>query len=135
LGRSVTRARVLSFHIDSHELVGLSEALDGVAAMFADQSDFRGLVCLTHDGVRKEVMVITLWDGEGLEATQEGSDEARERIASTTDLGVGSKVYEVLRLVPGTFSLVSVFSEDSDILGFSSRGPPHRPVGKRAAGL
>jgi len=131
----VTRARVLSFHIDSHELVGLSEALDGVAAMFADQSDFGGLLCLTHDGVRKEIMVITLWDGEGLKATQEGSDEARRRIASTTDLGVSSRAYEVLRLVPGSFSLVGVFAEDSHILGYWSRSPPHRPVGERAAGL
>jgi len=131
----MTRARVLSFHIDSDELVGLSEALDGVAAMFADQSDFRGLVCLTRDSVRKEIMVITLWDGEGLEATQEGSDEARRRIASTTDLGVSSRSYEVLRLVPGSFSLVSVFSGDSDILGHWSRSPPLPPVGRGAAGL
>jgi len=125
----VTRARVLTFHIDSDELVGLSEALDGVTDMFAHLLDFRGLLCLAHDGVRKEIVVITLWDGEGLEATQDGSERARRRIASTTDLGVSSKRYEVLRLVPGSLTLEGAFGDDSDILGCWSRSPPARLVG------
>ena len=125
----MTRARVLTFHIDSDELSALSQALDGVADMFAHHLDFRGLVCLVHDGFRKEIMVITLWDGEGLEATQEGSEIARQRIASTTDLGVSSRFYEVLRLVPGSLTLDRVFGEDSDILGYWSQSPQARPVG------
>jgi len=65
----MSRARVHTFHIDSNEVLGLTEALDGVADMFAHRSDFRGLLCLTHDSVRKEIVVITLWDGEGPEET------------------------------------------------------------------
>jgi len=125
----MTRARVLTFHIDSDEMPGLSEALDGVADMFAHHLDFRGLLCLAHDGIRNEIVVITLWDGDGLEATQEGSEIARQRIASTTDLGVSSRSYEILRLIPGTLTLDRALGEDSDILGYWSRSPQARPVG------
>ena len=107
----MTRARVLSFHIDGDEHPGLVEALDGVAEMFADRSDFRGLLCLEHDSARNEIMVITLWDGEGLDDTQNGSEVARQRIAATTDLGVSSKCYEVLRMVPGSSGLENVLAE------------------------
>jgi len=41
----MTRARVLSFHMDDDDRPGLVRALDGVAEMFATQSDFLGLVC------------------------------------------------------------------------------------------
>ena len=112
----MTKARVHTFHIDGDEILGLTEALDGVADMFAHRSDFRGLLCLTHDSFRKEIVVITLWDGEGLEETQEGSEIARQRIAATTDLGVSTKCYEVLRSVPGTFSLERVLGDESDIV-------------------
>ena len=111
--RVVTRARVLTFHIDADDLPGLTEALDGVEEMFADQADFVGLLCLEHDSTRNEIMVITLWDGEGLEATQDGSEVARQRIAATTDLGVSSKCYDVLRLVRGPSSLESILVPSS----------------------
>ena len=120
----MTRARVQTFHIDSHEVLDLFEALDGVAEMFAHHADFGGLVCLTRDSVRKEIIVITLWEGEGLDVTQKGSELARERIAATTDLGVSTKCYEVLRLVPGE----SVLGDDSDILGQWARSGPRRPA-------
>jgi hypothetical protein len=107
----VTSARVLTFHIDGDERPGLSDALDGVTELFAGQSDFRGLVCLEHDSTRNEIMVITLWDGEGMRETQEGSELARRRIAATTDLGVSSKCYHVLRIVPGTAALEDVLAE------------------------
>jgi len=98
----------MTFHIDVDELPELFEALDSVGDQFAGHPDFRGLVCLEHDGLRKEIVVITLWDGEGLEATQAVSDMGRERIAATTDLGVTSRCYDVLRLVPGTAERVLV---------------------------
>ena len=94
----MTRARVLSFHMDDNNRPGLVQALDGVAEMFAHQSDFRGLVCLEQDGARNEVLVMTFWEGTGLEDSQAGSEVARQQIASTTDLGVSSKSYDVLRM-------------------------------------
>jgi len=56
-------------------------------------------------------------------------------IASTTHLGVSSRSYEVLCLVSRPLTLAGVFAEDSDILGYWSGSPPHRPVGKGAAGV
>ncbi len=108
---TVTSARVLTFHIDGDELAGLAEALDGVAQMFAGHSDFRGLLCLEHDSTRNEIMVITLWDGQGMQDTQGDSELARRRIAATTDLGVSSRCYQVLRMVPGSAVVEDVLAE------------------------
>jgi len=107
----MTRARVLTFHVDRDELSGLAEALDSVTEQFARYPGFRGLVCLQHDSARSEIMIVTLWDGGGLEETQEVSDLGRERIAATTDLGVSSKCYDVLRLVPGPATLETIMAE------------------------
>ncbi len=123
----MTRARVLTFHVDGDELLGLSEALDGIAEILAHRSGFGGLLCLAHDSLRKEVMVITLWDGGGLEETGEGSERARQRIAASTDLGVSSKHYDVLRSIQGTLSVAHARGDDSDILGHRYLQP--RPVG------
>jgi hypothetical protein len=107
----MTKARVLSFHVDADELPGLTEALDGVAETLALNSDFVGLVCLEHDNVRNEIMVITLWDGDGLEDSVGDAERARHRIAATTDLGVSSKCYDVLRLVRGPATFEGVLAD------------------------
>jgi hypothetical protein len=104
----MTRARVLTFHVDDDELFGLTEAIDAVTEEFASLPDFRGLLCLERDGARDEVIVVTLWDGDGLDATEAVSEAGRRRIAATTDLGVCSKRYEVLRLVSGLTMLETV---------------------------
>jgi hypothetical protein len=107
----MTRARVLTFHIDSDEMAGLTEALDGVADRYASCPDFRGLVCVEHDGLRHEIVVLTLWDGEGLEATQGVSEQGRKQIAHTTDLGVSSRCFDVVRLVPGPVAVERAVAE------------------------
>ncbi|MGA2520772.1 MAG: hypothetical protein ABSG81_08145 [Acidimicrobiales bacterium] len=99
------RARALTFHIDGDELAELTAALDDVAEQYVDHPDFRGLLCMEHDSVRSEIVVITLWEGQGLENTQAVSEAGRRRIAATTDLGVISKCYDVLRIVPGPAAL------------------------------
>lgn len=79
----------------------MTEALHLVSEHFAHEPNFRGLVCLEQrKGVRNEIVVLTLWDGDGLEETKEQSELARQRIAATTDLSVSMQRYEVLRLVP-----------------------------------
>lgn len=108
---SMTKARVLTFHIDTDELPGLTRALDDVAEIYGHNKDFRGLVCLEHDSARHQIVVITLWDGEGLEDTEAESEIGRERVAATTDLAVSSVCYEVLRLVPGPASLEAAIVE------------------------
>ena len=103
---------MLTFHVDNDGIAGLSDALDGVAEIFSRNPEFRGLVCLDHDGPRHEIMVMTLWDGDGLENTQGDSEQGRQRIAATTDLGVSSRSYDVLRLIPGPASLERVLAEN-----------------------
>jgi hypothetical protein len=107
----MTRARVLTFHVDGDELSGVAEALDSITERFAHHPGFRGLLCLEHDSARSEIVIITLWDGGGLEDTQEVSDLGREQIAATTDLGVSSRCYDVLRLVPGPATIETVMAE------------------------
>ncbi len=70
-----------------------------------------GLVCLEHDGPRHEIVVLTLWEGDGLQATQDVSERGRRQIADTTDLGVSSKCYDVLRLVPGPVAVERTLAE------------------------
>jgi len=96
---------VLTFHVDSGQLPGLTVALDRVADRFAKHPEFRELVCLEHDSVRHQILVITLWDGQGLEDTQADSELARQQIAATTDLGMNSTNYEVRRLFPGSTTI------------------------------
>jgi hypothetical protein len=107
----MTRARVLTFHVDTDELPGLTKALDEVSQVYAQQPDFRGLVCLNHDSLRHEIMVIAFWDGQGMEETEAESEVARRRIAETTDLGVSNKCYDVLRLVSGPAAMETAVAE------------------------
>jgi len=107
----VTRARVFTFHADSRQLPGIIKALDGVAERVAKHPDFRGLVCLEHDNVRNEVIVITLWDGQGLEDTAAEAEASRRQIADAVDLGVSNKCYDVVRLVPGSATVESLLAE------------------------
>ena len=86
----------------------MTEAIDAVADEFAALAGFRGLVCLERDSTRNEIMVITLWEAEGIEATEAVSEAGRRRIAATTDLGVCSKRYEVLRVILGAETQLNV---------------------------
>jgi hypothetical protein len=95
----VTKARVLTFHVDDDELPELTKAVDAVADEYSMIEEFRGLLCLKREGIRNEMIVVTLWDGDGLEATNAQSETNRRRIAATTDLGVCTRRYEVLRQI------------------------------------
>jgi hypothetical protein len=97
----MTRARVLTFHVNSRQLPGLRAALDAVSERFAQHPGFEGLVCLEHDSVRHQIIVITLWGGHGLEDMQVESELAQQQIAAITDLGVSNTCYDVVRLKPG----------------------------------
>ena len=95
----VTKARVLTFHVDDDELPELTKAVDAVADEYSLVEGFQGLLCLKREGIRNEMIVVTLWDGDGLEATDARSEVNRRRIAATTDLGVCTRRYEVLRQI------------------------------------
>jgi hypothetical protein len=101
----MTRARVLSFHVNSGRVLELTEALDRALLRFNEHPDFRGLLCLNHDVGHNQIMVITMWDGEGLEETQAESDYGQDQIAATSDLGVNSTNFDVLRFAQGSAPL------------------------------
>ena len=99
---------MLTFHLDSHRLPRLMEVLDHVADQLTGDPDFRGFVCLDHDSLRHQIIIVTLWDGDGLDDTDGAFESAVAQIAACVDLGMNSTEYEVLRLVPGT-----VLTEDA----------------------
>jgi len=111
--RSVTRARVLTFSVDSQHLPGLTDALDLASNKLAEHPDFRGLLGLENNSGRHEIVVITLWDGQGLEDTAAESEASRQLIETAVDLGVSSKCYEVLSFDPGATRLHALLAHAS----------------------
>lgn len=101
----MTRARVLTFSVDSEHLPGLTAALDEASAKLGSNPDFRGVLCLENEGRRHEVMVISLWDGDGLRDTAAEAEASRQLIEVAVDLGVTCKCYEVLSFDPGATRL------------------------------
>ena len=97
----MTKARVLTFHVDMQDMPGVIDALDGAAERLFRVPTFSGLLCLESEGLRHQVTVITLWGAEGLEATEEETEVARRTIAASTDLGVMNEVQTVIRYIPG----------------------------------
>jgi len=94
------RARVLTFHTESQQIGDVVQALDSVGARVTSNPDFRGLICLEHTNNRHELVVITMWDGNGPEEPSSDDDDARQQIAEICDLGVRSQEYVVLRHIP-----------------------------------
>jgi hypothetical protein len=93
-------ARVFTFHISPDELDALDKAIDATAGRLARHAGFRGLTCLERIGQRHEVIVFSMWEGEGLEDTEVEAERTRRKIAETSDLGVRSEQYRVLRQIP-----------------------------------
>jgi hypothetical protein len=60
-------------------------------ADLAKNPNFRGLLGLERHSGRHEILIITLWDGEGLEDTIPEAEASRRLIAEAVDLGVSSK--------------------------------------------
>jgi len=92
---------MLTFHVESHHLPRLIEAVGALGEKMSRRPDFRGFVCLDHDSIRHEIIVMSLWDGEGLEDTRGAFEKARDQIAKSIDLGMRSSEYDVLCFVPG----------------------------------
>jgi hypothetical protein len=97
----VTRARVLTFSVDCQHLSGLTKALDVAAEKLAKNDEFRGILCLENDSGRHEIVVISLWDGNGLDDSADEAEISRQLIEVAVDLGVSSKCYRVLGFDPG----------------------------------
>lgn len=94
---TASSARVLTFHVEANRIPDVRQAMDDAMGDFASYPGFAGMLGLVDESPRPQVMMINLWDAEGLKATAGKGEEARRRIAETTDTGVTSRVLSVLR--------------------------------------
>lgn len=122
----MTNARVLTFHIAPESEADLVRALDVEAAKLAQCPGFGGLLCLKQDGHREHIMVISLWDDEGIATTAAAHERTRQHIAATTDLGVTSQQHKVLRLIPHGSG------NDLDVYSFGQDAAAQTPVARSA---
>ena len=99
---------MLSFHVETEHMPRLIEAVADVGTRMSWRPDFRGFVCLDHDSVHHEVIVLSLWDDGGREDTQIAFEKARDEIAASVDLGMRTSELDVLCLIPGAFHDESV---------------------------
>jgi hypothetical protein len=89
-------ARVFTFHVGSHELDAMNKAMDATATRLARHAGFRGLTCFERVGQGHEIIVISMWEGDGFEETEAEAERTRRKIAETSDLGVRTESYRVL---------------------------------------
>ena len=92
-----TNARVLTFHVDANRMTDVVEAMDDAIARSASSPGFVGMLGLVDDSDRPQVLMISLWDAQGLTASASDSEETRRHIAETADTGVTTRTLSVLR--------------------------------------
>ena len=107
---TASSARVLRFHVDADRMPDVVDAMGDAAGRFAAYPGFGGMLGLVDDSHRPQVLVISLWDAQGLGASAGEGEEARRRIAETADSGVTSRVLSV-------FHISGSASPDGDIQG------------------
>jgi hypothetical protein len=93
-------ARVLTFHVEQGHMTSVIVALNASLAKLNHSPGYKGLLCLEHDGVRNQILIITLWDLEGLASSAQEAEEAMALISDVSDSGVSIRAYEVLGFIP-----------------------------------
>lgn len=93
-------ARVSTFHVEHDHMPSVIEALNQSLTKLDHNPGYKGLLCLEHDGVRKQLIIITLWSTADLAATAHRAEDALASLFDATDTGVTSWAYEVLALLP-----------------------------------
>ena len=93
-------ARVLTFHVEQDHMTSVIVALNASLAKLNSSPGYKGLLCLEHDGVRNQILIITLWDSEGLASSAQEAQEAMALISDVSDSGVSIRAYEVLGFIP-----------------------------------
>lgn len=101
-------ARVSTFHVEQRHMPSVIEALNVSLEKLNDSPGYKGLLCLEHDGVRNQVLIITLWDAGGLASSAQEDGDTMALISDVTDSGVSSRAYEVLGFVPSRDGIPNV---------------------------
>ena len=65
---------------------------------YRELPNFVGLVVLHADHVRREVVGLSIWDGD-FEASEDAIARFRKRIASVTGASAATETFDVLRLI------------------------------------
>jgi hypothetical protein len=84
------------------------EALNASVARLNQSPGYKGLLCLEHDGVRNQILIITLWDAVGLASSAQAAGDAMALISDVTHSGVSNQAYEVLGFVPSPDGIPNV---------------------------
>jgi hypothetical protein len=125
-------ARELGLHVEREHMQLLIRAIDTSLVRFRHSPGFKGLLCLEHDGLRDQVMIITLWDESGLAATAQDAEDARTAIAEATNTGVTSRVFRVLGHFQGAAGIPDVPVPPTPDSARRSRGDvATQPKGRR----
>jgi hypothetical protein len=104
----VLYARVSTFHVEQQHMPSVIEALDASLGTLNHSAGYKGLLCLEHEGVRNQLLIITLWDEVGLASSAQEAGDAMALISDVTNSGVSSRTYEVLGLIPGPDGIPNV---------------------------
>lgn len=94
-------ARVSTFHVEQDHMPQVIEALNTSLAKLNHSPGYKGLLCLELDGVRNQIVIITLWNAVGLALSTQEAEDAMALISDVSDSGVSSRAYEVLGFIPG----------------------------------
>ena len=106
--RGALSVKVSTFHVEQDHMPSVIEALNHSLEELDHSPGYKGLLCLEHDGIRNQMIIITLWETADGVATADGAEDALALISDATDTGVTSRTYEVLALIPCPDGIPSV---------------------------
>ncbi|MGO8724533.1 MAG: hypothetical protein ACLQRM_17645 [Acidimicrobiales bacterium] len=93
------KARSLTFYIQPDRLAEVVKVLDEqIVPEYRDLPSFVGLVVLHTDHIRKEVVGLSIWDGD-LDASEEATARFRNSVTNVLGASVATETFDVLRLV------------------------------------
>jgi hypothetical protein len=101
-------ARVATLHVEQEHMPSAIEALNASLATLNQSPGYKGLLCLEHDGIRNQILIITLWDTEGLASSAQVAGDAMALISDVTHSGVSNQAYQVLGFVPSPDGIPNV---------------------------
>ena len=93
------KARSLIFYIEPDRLAEVMRVVDEkVVPEYRELPNFVGLVVLQADHVRREVVGLSIWDGD-LGASEDAIERFRRGMAKISDASAAAETFDVLRFV------------------------------------
>jgi len=93
------KARSLTFYIEPDRLDEVLRVIDElIVPIYRELPGFVGLVVLESEGVRAQLVGLSIWDGD-LDTSEEAIAGFREKIATVSGASVAAETFDVLRFV------------------------------------